>query len=62
MPWYKEWTGVPPNGDNIKYVYAELTGRVTPWDLFEDFGVTKGRRRRRIRRAGRSRAASSCPT
>jgi phosphoglycerate dehydrogenase-like enzyme/glyoxylase-like metal-dependent hydrolase (beta-lactamase superfamily II) len=39
MPWYKEWTGVPPTGDNIKYVYAELTGRVAPWDLAEDFGI-----------------------
>jgi cyclase len=33
MPWYKEWTGVPPPGDNVKRVYAGLTGRATPWEL-----------------------------
>ncbi len=42
MPWYKEWTGVTPTGDNIKYVYAELTGRTKPWDFFEDYGLTEG--------------------
>jgi cyclase len=42
MPWYKEWTGVPPAGDNTKHVYAELTGRIAPWDLAEDFGVYEG--------------------
>ncbi len=42
MPWYKEWTGVPPAGDNVKHVYAELTGRTLPWDLVEDFGVYEG--------------------
>src|SRR6202011_4319571 len=25
MPWYKEWTGVTPPGDNVKHVYGELT-------------------------------------
>jgi phosphoglycerate dehydrogenase-like enzyme/glyoxylase-like metal-dependent hydrolase (beta-lactamase superfamily II) len=42
MPWYKEWTGVVPPGDNTKYVYNELTGRVAPWDLAEDFGIYEG--------------------
>jgi phosphoglycerate dehydrogenase-like enzyme/glyoxylase-like metal-dependent hydrolase (beta-lactamase superfamily II) len=42
MPWYKEWTGTTPAGDNIKHVYAELTGRIMPWDLVEDFGVYEG--------------------
>jgi phosphoglycerate dehydrogenase-like enzyme/glyoxylase-like metal-dependent hydrolase (beta-lactamase superfamily II) len=42
MPWYKEWTGVTPSGDNVKHVYADLTGRIAPWDLSEDFGVYEG--------------------
>jgi phosphoglycerate dehydrogenase-like enzyme/glyoxylase-like metal-dependent hydrolase (beta-lactamase superfamily II) len=42
LPWYKEWTGVPPPGDNVKHVYDELTGRVAPWDLPEDFGILEG--------------------
>ena len=31
MPWYKEWTGVNPTGENIRFVYAELTGRTKRW-------------------------------
>src|SRR5437588_1608989 len=42
MPWYKEWTTVTPAGDNIKHVYAELTGRIAPWDLTEYYGVVEG--------------------
>jgi phosphoglycerate dehydrogenase-like enzyme/glyoxylase-like metal-dependent hydrolase (beta-lactamase superfamily II) len=42
LPWYKEWTGVTPAGDNVKHVYAELTGKLTPWDLTEDFGIYEG--------------------
>jgi len=42
FPWYKEWTGVQPSPDNIRHAYAELTGRVMPWDLVEDFGVYEG--------------------
>jgi phosphoglycerate dehydrogenase-like enzyme/glyoxylase-like metal-dependent hydrolase (beta-lactamase superfamily II) len=42
MPWYKEWTGVTPSPDNVKHVYAELTGRTMPWDLIENFGVREG--------------------
>ncbi|HXG08826.1 MAG TPA: NAD(P)-dependent oxidoreductase [Gemmataceae bacterium] len=44
MPWYKEWTGVEARSrlENIGHVYAELTGRVMPWDLVEDFGITEG--------------------
>jgi phosphoglycerate dehydrogenase-like enzyme/glyoxylase-like metal-dependent hydrolase (beta-lactamase superfamily II) len=42
FPWYKEWTGVKPSGDNVKQVYGELTGRVAPWDLVEEFGVLEG--------------------
>jgi phosphoglycerate dehydrogenase-like enzyme/glyoxylase-like metal-dependent hydrolase (beta-lactamase superfamily II) len=44
MPWYREWTGVEPktNKDNIGHVHAELTGRIAPWDLPEDFGIYEG--------------------
>jgi phosphoglycerate dehydrogenase-like enzyme/glyoxylase-like metal-dependent hydrolase (beta-lactamase superfamily II) len=42
LPWYKEWTGVTPPGDNVKHVYAELTGRLTPWELAEEFGIYEG--------------------
>src|SRR5438132_1512643 len=42
MPWYKEWTGVTPAGANVQHVYAELTGRIAPWDLTEVYGVTEG--------------------
>jgi phosphoglycerate dehydrogenase-like enzyme/glyoxylase-like metal-dependent hydrolase (beta-lactamase superfamily II) len=42
MPWYKEWTGVTPSGDNVTFVYNELTGRVAPWDLAEEFGIYEG--------------------
>jgi phosphoglycerate dehydrogenase-like enzyme/glyoxylase-like metal-dependent hydrolase (beta-lactamase superfamily II) len=42
MPWYKEWTTVDPSPANIQYVYDELTGRVAPWDLTEDFGLYEG--------------------
>ncbi|HEV3449532.1 MAG TPA: MBL fold metallo-hydrolase, partial [Gemmataceae bacterium] len=42
MPWYKEWTGVTPSGANVEHVYAELTGRIAPWDLTETYGVTEG--------------------
>jgi phosphoglycerate dehydrogenase-like enzyme/glyoxylase-like metal-dependent hydrolase (beta-lactamase superfamily II) len=40
--WYKEWTEVDPAGDNVKFVYDELTGRGSPYDLAEDFGVYEG--------------------
>jgi phosphoglycerate dehydrogenase-like enzyme/glyoxylase-like metal-dependent hydrolase (beta-lactamase superfamily II) len=42
MPWYKEWTGVTPTGDNIRFVYAELTGKTKPYDFFEVYGLTEG--------------------
>jgi phosphoglycerate dehydrogenase-like enzyme/glyoxylase-like metal-dependent hydrolase (beta-lactamase superfamily II) len=42
MPWYKEWTGVKPMPDSVKYVYAEMTGGVAPWDFSEEFGVLEG--------------------
>jgi phosphoglycerate dehydrogenase-like enzyme/glyoxylase-like metal-dependent hydrolase (beta-lactamase superfamily II) len=42
LPWYKEWTGVPPPGDNVRHIYDELTGRVAPWDFPEDFGIYEG--------------------
>src|SRR5262249_24092621 len=40
--WYKEWTGVKPPGDNVRHVYAELTGRVKAWDLEKEYGVATG--------------------
>jgi phosphoglycerate dehydrogenase-like enzyme/glyoxylase-like metal-dependent hydrolase (beta-lactamase superfamily II) len=42
FPWYKEWTGVQPTEANVQFVYDELTGRVAPWDLAEDFGIYEG--------------------
>jgi phosphoglycerate dehydrogenase-like enzyme/glyoxylase-like metal-dependent hydrolase (beta-lactamase superfamily II) len=42
MPWYKGWTGVTPPGDNIRHVFSELTGDLTPWDLVEEYGVYEG--------------------
>lgn len=44
LPWFKEWTGVAANTrkENVDHVYAELTGKITPWDLVEDFGVYEG--------------------
>jgi phosphoglycerate dehydrogenase-like enzyme/glyoxylase-like metal-dependent hydrolase (beta-lactamase superfamily II) len=42
MPWYKEWTTVNPSQVNTQFVYDELTGRVMPWDLVEDFGMYEG--------------------
>jgi phosphoglycerate dehydrogenase-like enzyme/glyoxylase-like metal-dependent hydrolase (beta-lactamase superfamily II) len=42
MPWYKEWTTVDPAPANVEHVYGELTGRVTQWDLIEDFGIYEG--------------------
>jgi phosphoglycerate dehydrogenase-like enzyme/glyoxylase-like metal-dependent hydrolase (beta-lactamase superfamily II) len=42
LPWYKEWTTVKPAGANVTHVYNELTGRIAPWDLREDFGVYEG--------------------
>src|SRR5262249_53773974 len=42
MAWYKEWAGVEPAVDNVKHVYDELTGRVIPWYLLEDFGIYEG--------------------
>jgi phosphoglycerate dehydrogenase-like enzyme/glyoxylase-like metal-dependent hydrolase (beta-lactamase superfamily II) len=40
--WYKKWTGVDPPQPNVEHVYNELTGRVAPWDLSEDFGIYEG--------------------
>jgi phosphoglycerate dehydrogenase-like enzyme/glyoxylase-like metal-dependent hydrolase (beta-lactamase superfamily II) len=44
MPWQTEWTGldIKERKDNIQYVYDELTGRVAPWDLFEQYGLYAG--------------------
>ncbi len=42
MPWYKEWTTVEPAAANVEQVYNELTGRVAPWDLTEEYGITEG--------------------
>jgi cyclase len=44
MPWQKEWTGldIKERKDNIRHVFDEFTGRVAPWDLFEDFGLYEG--------------------
>jgi phosphoglycerate dehydrogenase-like enzyme/glyoxylase-like metal-dependent hydrolase (beta-lactamase superfamily II) len=42
MAWYKAWTTVEPAMANVEHVYGELTGRVAPWDLSEDYGVLEG--------------------
>src|SRR5262249_38682625 len=44
MPWHKEWTGIEASarGDETKHVHHELTGKVMPWDLIEDFGIHEG--------------------
>jgi cyclase len=44
MPWQKEWTGldIKERKDNIRHVFDEFTGRVAPWDLFEEFGLYEG--------------------
>jgi cyclase len=42
LAWYKDWTGVQPAADNVKFVYDEFTGRTAPWDLVEDFGIYEG--------------------
>ncbi len=43
LPWYKEWTGVDPSPDNVRFVYDELTGRVAPWDLTAEYGIEEGK-------------------
>ena len=44
MPWHKEWTGIEANTrkDEARHVFDEFTGRVTPADLIEDFGIYEG--------------------
>lgn len=44
MPWQKEWTGldVKDRKDNVRHVYDELTGRVTPLTLLEDLKLPEG--------------------
>jgi phosphoglycerate dehydrogenase-like enzyme/glyoxylase-like metal-dependent hydrolase (beta-lactamase superfamily II) len=42
MPWYKQWTGTTPAPENIKHVYDEMTGRIMPWDLVEEYGALEG--------------------
>lgn len=44
MPWHKEWTGIEANTrrDETRHVFDEFTGRVTPADLIEDFGIYEG--------------------
>jgi phosphoglycerate dehydrogenase-like enzyme/glyoxylase-like metal-dependent hydrolase (beta-lactamase superfamily II) len=42
LPWYKDWTTVRPSPANVEHVYAELTGRIAPWDLSEEFGIVDG--------------------
>ena len=54
LAWYKQWTGVQPSPENVKYVYDEFTGRVVPWDLAEDSASTKASHRRKTRRGGRN--------
>src|SRR5439155_15152520 len=39
-----EWTGVEAKTrkENIEHIHDELTGRVIPWDLVEDFHIYEG--------------------
>ncbi len=44
MPWYKEWTGVEAKSrvENVRRVYAELTGKAQAWELLLDPVVREG--------------------
>jgi phosphoglycerate dehydrogenase-like enzyme/glyoxylase-like metal-dependent hydrolase (beta-lactamase superfamily II) len=42
LPWYKEWTTVNPASDNIKHVWNEYMGLVSPWDFEYDLGILAG--------------------
>jgi phosphoglycerate dehydrogenase-like enzyme/glyoxylase-like metal-dependent hydrolase (beta-lactamase superfamily II) len=42
LPWYKEWTTVKPAVDNIKHVWNEYMGLVSPWDFALDYGIYAG--------------------
>ncbi len=44
MPWHKQWTQIEARDRKAEtqHVYDELTGRVMPWDLVEDFGIYEG--------------------
>jgi phosphoglycerate dehydrogenase-like enzyme/glyoxylase-like metal-dependent hydrolase (beta-lactamase superfamily II) len=40
--WYKEWTGVDVKFDNVEHVYNEMTGRLSPPDLTDDYALHEG--------------------
>lgn len=42
LPWYKEWTTVEPASDNVKHVWNEYMGLVSPWDFEYDYGILAG--------------------
>ncbi|MFO0845742.1 MAG: NAD(P)-dependent oxidoreductase [Gemmataceae bacterium] len=42
LPWYKEWTTVQPASDNVKHVWNEYMGLVSPWDFEYDYGILAG--------------------
>lgn len=42
LPWYKEWTTVPPAADNVRHVYNEFMGLVAPWEFEYDLGILAG--------------------
>jgi phosphoglycerate dehydrogenase-like enzyme/glyoxylase-like metal-dependent hydrolase (beta-lactamase superfamily II) len=44
MPWHKEWTQIEAStrSAETRHVFDELTGRVMPSDLVEDFGIYEG--------------------
>jgi phosphoglycerate dehydrogenase-like enzyme/glyoxylase-like metal-dependent hydrolase (beta-lactamase superfamily II) len=44
MPWHKDWTGIEASSRKAEtqHVYDELTGRIMPPDLAEDFGIYEG--------------------
>lgn len=44
MPWYKEWTGLEAatRSADARHVFDEMTGRLPPLDLLEDFGLREG--------------------
>src|SRR5262245_57006282 len=42
LPWYKEWTTVKPAADNVRHVWNEYMGLVSPWDFEYDYGILAG--------------------
>ncbi len=42
LPWYQEWTGTTPSPDNVKHVFAELTGKINHSQLGMNLDFPEG--------------------